>query len=129
MQTAIRGGALRSFVEVVKLDHLVFKFEVYKVFMGLSPKGRHDFADHHACRLGKWYYTGDGRHLFSRLPGFPEMESPHQRVHESGSAALGQLEAGNRAGALEHLQRMEQASMEVLKCLEKIARAAEQNPP
>jgi len=128
MQSAISGGALRSFVEVVKLDHLVFKFEIYKVFMGLSSKGKHDFADHHACRLGKWYYSGEGKSTFSRLPGFQDMEIPHQRVHASGFSALERLESGDRAGALEALQRMEHVSMEVMKCLEKIARAAEQSP-
>ncbi len=36
----IAASALRSFVETAKVDHLVFKMEIYKVFMGLSDKTR-----------------------------------------------------------------------------------------
>jgi uncharacterized protein YukE len=128
MRTLITGSALRSFIEVVKVDHLIFKFEVYKVFMGVSSKTKHDFSSHRACRLGRWYYEGDGAHTFCRLSGFRELEQPHQRVHESGFAALDMLDAGDKLGALGSLQRMEEASMEVLERLERMAAAAEQAP-
>lgn len=128
MRTAITSGALRSFIDVVKIDHLIFKFEVYKVFMAVSSKTKHDFSNHRACRLGRWYYEGEGARIFSRLAGFRELEQPHQHVHENGFTALDLLESGDKPGALSALQRMEQASMDVLDRLERIAAAAEQNP-
>ncbi|TAN49978.1 MAG: chemotaxis protein [Methylococcaceae bacterium] len=128
MRTAITGGALRSFIDVVKIDHLIFKFEVYKVFMDVSAKTKHDFSNHRACRLGRWYYEGEGARIFSRLSGFRELEQPHQQVHENGFAALDILETGDKPGALAALQRMEQASMDVMERLERLASAAEQNP-
>ena len=70
MSGTIAAAALRSFVETAKFDHLVYKFEIYKVFLGVSEKKVEDFASHTACRLGKWYYEGDGRHCFSQLPGY-----------------------------------------------------------
>lgn len=128
MRTMITGSALRSFIEVVKIDHLIFKFEIYKVFMAISPKTKHDFSNHRACRLGRWYYEGEGARIFCRLAGFRELEQPHQRVHESGFAALDLLESGDKLSALAALQRMEQASMEVLERLERMASAAENEP-
>jgi methyl-accepting chemotaxis protein len=75
----IAASALRSFVETAKVDHLVFKMEIYKVFMGLSDKSEGDFASHTGCRLGKWYYEGDGKHCFSKLPGYTGVEPPISR--------------------------------------------------
>ncbi len=34
-------------------------------------------SDHTLCRLGKWYYEDDGKHCFSQLPGYTEIEAPH----------------------------------------------------
>ena len=50
----IATSAIKSFVEVAKVDHLVFKFEVYKAFMGASGKSAEEFSSHTTCRLGKW---------------------------------------------------------------------------
>lgn len=128
MQGTITGGAVRSFVEVVKLDHLVYKYEVYKVLMGVSRKSKEEFADHVSCRLGKWYLAGDGRAFYANLPGFADLDAPHQRVHANGLAALTQLESGNRLRALDSLQQMERASVEVMQALDRIAESAQARP-
>lgn len=125
MEGAIAASALRSFVELAKLDHLVYKFEVYKVFMGLSEKRPQDFSSHTACRLGKWYYEGDGHACFSQLPGYREVEAPHKTFHTHGVAAVEAFYAGDRGGALSHMQKMEEASMEVLASLERMAASGE----
>ncbi len=125
MQTVISGSSLRSFIEVVKLDHLIYKMEIYKVIMGVSTKTKNDFASHLDCRLGKWYYQGDGKDLFSSLGGFRELEAPHQMVHQSGVNAIECMNNENKTAALSALEKMESASMEVLNKLESIAQSAE----
>ena len=125
MEGTISASALRSFVELAKVDHLVFKFEIYKVFMQLSNKQSQDFASHTGCRLGKWYYEGDGRACFSQLPGYREIESPHKVVHNDGVAAIENFYAGNHDAALSHLRHMEDASMQVLEQLERMAASGE----
>ncbi len=125
MEGAIAAAALRSFVELAKTDHLVFKFEVYKVLMGLSDKRPQDFANHTACRLGKWYYEGEGHACFSKLPGYREVESPHMLFHRVGVAAMEAYQAGDWQRTLEDLRQMEEASMEVLTHLERMAASGE----
>jgi hypothetical protein len=125
MEGAISAGALRSFVELAKTDHLMFKFEIYRVLMGRSGKPADEFADHHSCRLGKWYYEGEGQACYSQLPGYRAMEPHHAAVHEHGLAALRCLAAGDAAGAIAAATAMEHASMEVLECLEQMAVSAE----
>ena len=121
MESTIENSALGGFIEVVKMDHLVFKFEIYLVLFGLSDKKPESFANHRGCRLGKWYYEGDGRKL-SGKPGFRELESPHEDVHKCGLEALNQFIAGNFDRATEALTSMDKASMEVLSHLDRLGK-------
>ncbi|MCU7801149.1 MAG: CZB domain-containing protein, partial [gamma proteobacterium symbiont of Lucinoma myriamae] len=125
MEETISASSLRSFVELAKVDHLVFKFEIYEVFMKLSQKTSHDLNDHSHCRLGKWYYEGDGLHCFSKLDGYKQLELPHERVHNAGKKALEALQNNEIEASITALNDMENASIEVLADLEKIARSGE----
>ena len=128
MEGVIAASALRSFTEVAKVDHLVYKFEIYKVFMCASDKGVGDFADHQHCRLGKWYYEGEGRECYAQLPGYREMEEPHKRFHASGLAAVRHFGEGDYPSGFEAIAAMEAASMEVLADLDRIATSGENDP-
>jgi len=121
---SVKMTALRSFVELAKFDHLVFKFEVYKVFIGVSGKKHNELADSNNCRLGKWYYQGEGRHNFSKFDGFSAMEIPHQEVHRYGREALEHFEEKRISEGVAALERMEEASNGVLACLERIAHSS-----
>ncbi len=127
MEGTISSSALRSFIELSKVEHLVFKFEVYKVFMGLSNKTSAEFSSHSLCRLGKWYYQGDGKHCFSQLPGYQEIEAPHIKVHKSGIDALNALQNKELKASLNLLQEMENSSLDVMTSLEKMAQSGSNN--
>jgi len=128
MERTIAVAALRSFVELAKIDHLIFKFEVYQVFMGLSDKHTGDFAVHTDCRLGKWYYDGEGKACFSQLDGYRPMESPHVEVHRHGRAAIEAYHAGEFSTGVTAIEQMEKASMGVLANLERMAQHGEKSP-
>jgi hypothetical protein len=127
MKAAIGATALRTFVEVAKVDHLVYKFEIYKVFLGTSTKKPEEFASHEGCRLGKWYYEGEGKHCFSKLHGFQEMAEPHQRFHRYGVEAVTHFHAGHYQLGIEAIAEMEKASFKVLESLETIAESGKKN--
>lgn len=128
LETTIAVAALSTFTELAKMDHLVFKFDIYKVFMGVSGKTAEQFSSHKTCRLGCWYYEGDGRDCFSRLDGYAEMETPHQQVHQFGKEAVARLLGGDFTAGAELLARMEEASFAVLDCLERMAASSRNNP-
>lgn len=128
MVGTIAASALRSFVETAKVDHLVYKMEVYKVFLGISDKQAGDFASHTACRLGKWYYEGDGKGCFSKLPGYKEVESPHMAVHAHGVQAIRHFHEGEHEAGLAELGKMEAASLQVLRNLETMAATGASDP-
>jgi hypothetical protein len=128
MEDSISSSTLRSFVEVAKIDHLIFKFQVYKAFLGLSNMGTNEITDQTACRLGKWYYSGDGHEFYSKLPGYREMETPHTTVHRAGREALEALRSGDPVRGTDAIGRMEEASIAVVEALERIAHEGESNP-
>jgi hypothetical protein len=125
LQYVIKASSLRTFVEVVKVDHIIFKAEIYKVFMGLSDKNASDFSSHTACRLGKWYYEGEGKGLFANCSGYKEIESPHKAVHTSGKAAVECYRSGDPLTGMGHITEMENASRQVLEDLEMLASSGE----
>jgi len=128
MTATIAGAALRTFVETAKIDHVVFKFEIYKVFLGVSNKLPDDFATHTTCRLGNWYYHGDGQSCFSRLPGYAQVEPPHKLVHQFGKAAVAAYLDQRLEEGISDIGQMEAASFEVLHGLETLAAAGEHDP-
>ncbi|MEW6562886.1 MAG: methyl-accepting chemotaxis protein [Pseudomonadota bacterium] len=128
MEKVIAASALRGFCELAKVDHLIYKFEVYRVLLGLSEKSVNDFASHTGCRLGKWYYEGDGRDCFSRLPGYREIEEPHKRVHDSALSALHACANKDSDRMLREISAMEAASLEVLANLELMAATGDRDP-
>jgi predicted nucleic acid-binding Zn-ribbon protein len=127
MNELIHADTLRMFITTAKMDHLAFKMDVYKAFMGLSETKAKDLSTHHSCRLGKWYYEGAGVKCYSKLDGYKQVETPHQRIHESAHKALTLLEQGDRIGAAKALKVMEVTSIEVLEYLESIAIAGYQH--
>jgi hypothetical protein len=115
----VNQTSLRCFAELAKIDHLVFKFEVYKVFLGTSDKKSDDISDSRSCRLGKWYYQGEGRN-YSKFDGYATMEMPHSAVHKHGKDALDAFYSGRFSDGVFSLGEMEEASKGVLACLERI---------
>ncbi len=120
MQRVIRTATTASFLNTVKLDHAVWKNQIY----ALIEKG--DFATgancHTECRLGKWYYEGYGARKYAGLSSFKALEEPHRRVHEAGRAALSAGRQGDLKVMTRHLEQMETASLNVVRCIDNLMR-------
>lgn len=114
---SFRSTRMGSFVQTVKLDHVIWKTNVYRVLRGESNLKIDHFADHHQCRLGKWYYEGEGKDTYQGQPEYRQLEGPHQRVHENGIAALMAAQERQPEQCIQRLKTMEQASREVFEVL------------
>ena len=121
MEEVIANSAIKSFVEVAKVDHLVFKFRIYLGLFGLQEVDVHEVPHHTDCRLGKWYYEGEGKESFSRLPAYRELDGPHAEVHDMGIAALEAHGRGDMTAMLRNVEAMEQASLRVIAKLDQMA--------
>lgn len=69
-----------TFMSLAKLDHVIWKVNTYLSI--LEEKPTFSFVDHFNCRLGKWYYEGDGKKNFSDLNCYNQVESYHAKVHD-----------------------------------------------
>ena len=125
MDQAIAARTLGSFIELAKVEHVAFKFDVYRTFFGAGDGNTGDIADPRRCRLGRWHAHGAGRENFSRYPGFQEVEGPHVAVHRAAGEALELLRAGNMPGGIDAIGRMEQASRDLGAALDRLALAAD----
>jgi len=128
METTISASALRSFIEIAKLDHIVWKFEIYRVMMGLSQKQSSELSTHQQCRLGKWYFGGEGVECYSKIPGYQSIATPHEAVHKQGALALDAYYSQQTDKCQEALNRMELASMDVINNLEMMMDSVEKDP-
>lgn len=75
----VSGTNDRIFMSLAKLDHVIWKVNTY--LSVLKKEEIIKFVDHHNCRLGKWYFDGDGKTNFSNLSAYPKMDLPHSVVH------------------------------------------------
>jgi len=121
MYSVIDYSTAESFLQTVKMDHVVWKMEVYKSLLGLSNKTAEDFANHKDCRLGKWFYEGEGAEKYSKNKSFIALEKPHADVHNMGLSAIEWMGKGDNGKVIEMLTAMERASEEVVAMLTAIS--------
>ncbi|WP_430742022.1 CZB domain-containing protein [Shewanella mangrovi] len=118
MQQVIGHSATIAFLTTTKLDHAVWKNHIYKL---IEQQDMHEAVNtHQQCRLGEWYYRGEGAEQYQTLRGFRDLEAPHKLVHESGSKALSARRNGNIAEMVRQLKTMEDASLQVVQAIDQV---------
>ncbi|MCF6310474.1 MAG: methyl-accepting chemotaxis protein [Sulfurimonas sp.] len=68
------------FVNLAKLDHIVFKFGGYDTVFKNNPDAA--FSSHVDCRFGKWY-SGEGKAVYGRTDSFTKLDTHHKAVHDN----------------------------------------------
>jgi len=120
MTGVITRSTAESFIETVKMDHVLYKLDIYQSIFDLSDKTAGEFASHHQCRLGKWYYEGEGSRLLSGSTVFRNLERPHAAVHSHGADAVQLHQSGEPGDIVRELHKMEEASEQVMILLDQI---------
>lgn len=119
MTSRVNASNDRVFVSLAKLDHLLWKVNTY--LSVLEGKPVFEFVDHHNCRLGKWYYQGEGNRRFARKPSFRSVENPHSQVHRATQQVFSFLADGHGADderIIRTIESMESASEGVFRALD-----------
>ena len=117
------------FMILVKLDHLLFKSNGYKVvFKGHSET---TFASDTECRLGKWYNGGIGKEKFGKTSSFAALESPHRDVHVNIKKAVDCVARGTctqeAKNVMTYFSDAEKASQKVIQVLDAMLREEKAN--
>lgn len=107
-------------IRIVKTDHLLWRWWVYNHMLGYHQMDVTDVADHHHCRLGHWYMQCQGDSKISNLSAYQALDAPHRRIHDLARQAVEAVEAGQQEQVVSYLQQMDQASDEVIRCLDEL---------
>jgi len=120
MKQVITHTSYASFVSCVMMDHIDWKRQIYKRMKQEGDVVTDEIKNHTQCRLGQWYFEGEGREKFSKLPSYAQLDPPHKAVHEYGVKALEAGANNQNQDVLLYLAKMEEASNQVQDLLSKM---------
>ena len=110
----------RVFMSLAKLDHILWKVNTY--YSAVTKEEQFKFVDHHNCRLGKWYYEGDGKENFSKTKHYAKLEAPHATVHNGTHKVFDLMvqESVDTKALVGAFEEMERGSDDVFSILDEI---------
>lgn len=104
----------RSLLLLSITDHLLWKWRIYNMLLGLEKLSPEDVSSHKHCRLGKWYYNEATAKRLGRYESYKKLEAPHEQVHQNAKKAAEAYQEGDIKKAESHLAKLEEASNQVV---------------
>ena len=117
----LAASGSRIIVDKAKSDHRAYVESIRKVIEGNASTKASDLANHHTCRLGKWYDRVTDARLLNH-PAYKALMDPHKLVHQTGKDTLNLYHAGDHQGAARAFESLHQASLQVLGILDDLGR-------
>lgn len=121
MREVISTSADSGFTQMVKMDHVVWKIQVYRAILVDKNMDPHQFSDHEHCRLGRWYRSAEVAGRYGSGRSYRELNDPHRELHSVGVEAVDLFRAGKLKESLDKLNAMESASTRVMSSLDRLA--------
>ncbi|WP_409369512.1 globin-coupled sensor protein [Lysinibacillus sp. 38-6] len=103
-----------ALLQLSKADHILWKWRIYNMFLGLEDVQPSDVSSHTECRLGKWYTASRTVERFGHLQDYRDLDDYHVRVHNSAKLAAEAFKAGHIDQADNYLKEVDEASERVL---------------
>jgi len=107
-------------VHVAKSDHMIWRKRLAQMVAGRESLNPKELADHHSCRLGKWYDALKDPEITGH-PAYKKLEAPHRDVHAAGIKAAELYNDGDLDGALDQVRKAADASVYVMQYLDELA--------
>ncbi|HWI47716.1 MAG TPA: globin-coupled sensor protein [Rummeliibacillus sp.] len=103
-----------ALLQLSKADHILWKWRIYNMFLGLEKISESEVSSHKECRLGKWYGSQKALDRFGNETAFKELDIYHQEVHEQAKIAVQLFNKGQIQEAENALKQIEFSSSKVL---------------
>ena len=117
-ETNIRLNS-RDIIKVAKTDHLLWKWKIYNMLLGLETFDSEQVTSHETCRLGKWYYS-DLSQQVKENPAYKQLEEPHKAVHHFAKQAVTYYKQGNVTATEDAFEQIINSSNTVISLLSKL---------
>ena len=108
---------------VAKSDHVLWKKRLNEMLLGSVEIRPEELADHHQCRLGKWYYN-EGIARFADNQDFKAIEEPHRKLHEVARRVSELYHEGNKPEAQQLVDDLHPHTEKIIKYLDNLHQAA-----
>jgi len=122
--TVIASTSHRVWVELVKVDHILFLLTLY-VGAVKSPES-YACLDHTECRFGDWYYMMKGE--LQDNPAFRAIEEPHMKFHSLAKEFLEAVCNKDEMAIKRCLDGLDKASKDTIQALDAFAEAGYEPP-
>lgn len=103
-----------ALLQLSKADHILWKWRIYNMFMGLETIDPQHVSSHKDCRLGKWYFDANTKSNLGTTQAYQEIDSYHEQVHVFAKRAAENFNAHRIQEAEQDLAALEIASEKVL---------------
>ncbi|WP_397538405.1 methyl-accepting chemotaxis protein [Rummeliibacillus pycnus] len=103
-----------ALLQLSKADHILWKWRIYNMFLGLEKISETEVSSHKECRLGKWYGSQKALDRFGKENAFKELDIYHQEVHDQAKIAVQLFNDGQIQKAENALKQIEISSSKVL---------------
>jgi len=116
----VKDGVSNATIHAAKSDHMIWMRRLAQMLAGRAYLNPDELADHHSCRLGKWYDAQTDPELTSH-PAWAGLMGPHKEVHRAGIAAAEIFKTGDMDGAIRLVWDAGEASKEVMRLLDALS--------
>lgn len=115
---------------LIKVDHIIYMQRAYYAVESNQPHGEAASAvavDHHNCRFGQWYDSGDGQAQYSHLPVYSSLIEPHSQVHTNVHGVMHIIEQDwledetLQKQIIDHFHQAERGSTDLVKLVDQLA--------
>lgn len=103
-----------ALLNLSKADHILWKWKVYNMFLGLEKIVPSDVSSHTECRLGKWYTNDKTKQRFKKYESYYLLDEHHEKVHLEAKYAVEAFNNGQVEQAEQHLIELDNASKQVI---------------
>lgn len=116
-----------ALLQLAKTDHILWKWRIYNMLLGLEKISSENVSSHQVCRLGKWYFDPMTEQRLHGYDSYQKLDAPHKKVHDEARLAAEAYNRGDRQQAEMHLSRLTEASNEVLALIDDLLHKLERD--
>lgn len=116
----VEEGVPHATIHAAKSDHMIWMRRLAQMLVGREVLRPDELADHHSCRLGKWYDAQKDPTLVGH-PAWAALMEPHQRVHRAGIDAAKAFSSGDLDRATALVNEAADASQDVMRLLDDLS--------
>ena len=114
-----------ALLQLSKADHILWKWKIYNMFLGLENINPETISSHTDCRLGTWYTSTKTIARFKNEAAYNQLDQSHAEVHQFAKDAARAYNAGMMTEAEDYLGKLETASTKVLVYIDELIRTIE----